>query len=49
MIASTVGVGVDAGVSSQLVRATEAFGASRKGAGMGLLAGVGADMSCLML
>jgi hypothetical protein len=49
VIAPTVGVGVDAGVSSQLVGATEAFGAPGKRAGMGLLAGVRADVPCLML
>jgi len=49
VVASTVGVGVDASVSSQLVRATEAFRAPGKRAGMGLLAGVCADVPGLML
>ena len=44
-----VGVVVDARVPGQLVGAAEAFGAAREGAGVGLLSGVGADVTGLVL
>jgi hypothetical protein len=47
--AARVGVVVDARVTSKFIRAREALCAARELAGVGLLAGVRPDVSCLVL
>lgn len=48
MIATTVGIGVNACVTSEFVRPAEPFGTSGISAGMGFFARMSADMSSLM-